>query len=82
MVDAVIQSIREDIFHEFTGLICLHILHSTGLVRSGEISLAVMVSSAHRKQSFEALEKCVELIKEKLPVWKKELFQDGSSRWI
>jgi molybdopterin synthase catalytic subunit len=82
MVDPVIQSIKNQIFEEFSDLISLHIYHSTGLVRSGEISMLIMVSAGHRKQSFAALEKCVELIKEKLPVWKKEIFSDGTSRWI
>jgi len=82
MVDPVIQEIKDYLFKEFPELICLHIQHSTGLVKSGEISLAVMVSARHRKKSFAALEKCVDLIKEKLPVWKKELFSDGTSRWI
>ncbi len=82
MVEPAIQAIKDELFDEFTDLICVHIHHSTGLVRTGEISLLVMVSSGHRKQSFAALEKCVELIKEKLPVWKKEFFTDGSSRWI
>lgn len=82
MIDPVVQAIKDELFSEFSDLICVHIHHSTGLVRCGEISLVVMVSSGHRKQSFEALEKCVELIKEKLPVWKKELFADDSSRWI
>ncbi|TSA37246.1 MAG: molybdenum cofactor biosynthesis protein MoaE [Porphyromonadaceae bacterium] len=82
MVDTVVQAIKDQLFKEFSDLICLHIYHSTGLVQSGEISLVVMVSSGHRKQSFAALEKCVELIKEKLPIWKKEFFSDGTSRWI
>ena len=81
MVDPVAESIRDQLLAEFPDLLDLQIFHSTGLVQCGEISLIVMVSSGHRKQSFAALEKCVELIKEKLPVWKKEFFADGSSRW-
>ena len=82
MIDPVIREIKDELFTGFSDLACLHIRHSTGLVPCGAISLVVMVSSGHRKQSFAALERCVELIKEKLPVWKKELFSDGTSRWI
>jgi molybdopterin synthase catalytic subunit len=82
MVDPVIEDIGTQLRLEFPDLRLLDIFHSTGQVRCGETSLLVMVSSGHRKQSFAALEKCVELIKEKLPVWKKEMFSDGSSRWI
>ncbi|MCX6225931.1 MAG: molybdenum cofactor biosynthesis protein MoaE [Bacteroidia bacterium] len=82
MVEPVVQAIMDHLFKEFNDLVCVHIHHSTGMVQCGEISLLAMVSSSHRKQSFAALEKCVELIKEKLPVWKKEIFSDGTSRWI
>jgi molybdopterin synthase catalytic subunit len=82
MVGLVVEEIRSNLHGRFPDLTCIRILHSTGYVASGEISLLVMVSSGHRKQAFAALEQCVELIKEKLPVWKKELFTDGSGRWI
>jgi len=82
MVEPVAQEIKEQLFAEFYGLMSVHIFHSTGLVKCGEASLLVIVTSGHRRQSFTALEKCVELIKEKLPVWKKEFFTDGTSRWI
>lgn len=82
MVEPVVQVIKDQLFEEFPDLVSLHIHHSTGLVPCGGISLVVMVSAGHRKQSFAALEKCVELVKEKLPVWKKELFTDGTYRWV
>jgi len=82
MVEPVVQSIKDELFKKYSDLSDVQIIHSTGLVKCGEISLAVMVTSGHRKQSFAALAECVELSKEKLPVWKKELFSDGTSRWI
>jgi len=81
MVGKVVAEIKDDLFARFDDLICLHIWHSTGLVKVGETSLLVLISSGHRKQSFAALEDCVEQIKSKLPVWKKELFNDGSHHW-
>ncbi|MFH0761480.1 MAG: molybdenum cofactor biosynthesis protein MoaE [Bacteroidota bacterium] len=82
MVESTIQSIKDELFKSFTDLHKVLILHSTGLVKAGEASLLVLVSAGHRTQSFQALEKCVELIKANLPVWKKEFFTDGTSRWI
>jgi molybdopterin synthase catalytic subunit len=58
MVELVVQAIKYQLFEEFSDLISLSIHHSTGLVRCGEISLVVMISAGHRKQSFSALEKC------------------------
>jgi len=82
MVDPVIQSIEDELFTSFPDLHAVEILHGTGLVKAGESSLLVVVSAGHRTQAFRALEKCVELIKANLPVWKKEHFTDGTSRWI
>ena len=57
------------------------IIHSTGIVKAGEISMLVMVSAPHRREAIDACNHAVELIKEQLPVWKKELFGDGTGRW-
>ena len=81
MVAKVVREIKDDLFNRFNDLICLHIWHSVGLVKAGEVSLFVLVSSGHRKQAFAAVEDCVEQIKEKLPVWKKEIFHDGGHIW-
>ena len=82
MVAKTIKEIKNSLFERYDDLICIHIYHSTGLVMVGEKSLFVMVSSGHRKQAFQAIEDCVEQIKEKLPVWKKEIFQDGTHKWL
>jgi len=81
MVSKTIKEIKEDLFSRYNDLICLHVWHSTGMVEVGEVSLLVLISSGHRKQSFKALEDIVEQIKSKLPVWKKEIFDDGSHLW-
>lgn len=81
MIAKIIKGIKDSLFAQYDDLICVHIYHSTGLVKVGENSLFVLVSTGHRKQAFKAIEDCVEQIKEKLPVWKKELFQDGKHKW-
>jgi molybdopterin synthase catalytic subunit len=81
MVKAEADKIKEVIFSEFSDAKTIEIAHSTGTVSAGEISLFVMVSAGHRQHSTEACSKAVELIKERLPVWKKELFDDNSSEW-
>ena len=74
------HEIREAIFAKYP-LTCMHIYHSLGLVRSGEISLFVFTSSAHRKAAIEACDEVVEQIKKELPVWGKELFEDETYQW-
>lgn len=74
------QSIREDLFAKYE-LTCLHVYHSLGTIRAGEICLFVFASSTHRKAAIDACEEAVERIKSELPVWGKEIFADETSRW-
>lgn len=57
------------------------ILHRTGRLEIGETSLLVAVSSGHRKEAFEACHYAVDRIKQIVPVWKKEVWDDGEE-WI
>jgi len=75
--DQIIKMIRS----EFKDVKSILILHSLGVVRAGEISLFVLVSAGHRQHAIQACSKTVEMIKEKLPVWKKEIFEDNSHEW-
>jgi molybdopterin synthase catalytic subunit len=57
------------------------VLHRIGRLEIGETSLLVAVSSGHRKESFEACHYAVDRIKQIVPIWKKEVWEDGSA-WI
>jgi molybdopterin synthase catalytic subunit len=81
MVIMEANKINKTILSEFDDIITFEIIHSRGLVKTGEISLLVMVSAGHRLHAINACSKAVELIKEKLPIWKKELFEDDSEHW-
>lgn len=81
MVVAEADKIIESVMAEFDDVKTVRIIHSSGIVKAGEISLAVMVSAGHRKHAIDACAKTVELIKERLPVWKKEIFDDSSHIW-
>jgi len=55
--------------------------HRTGRLEIGEASLLVAVASPHRAEAFAACGYCVDRVKQIVPVWKKEVWDDGSS-WI
>jgi molybdopterin synthase catalytic subunit len=57
------------------------ILHRVGRLEIGETSLLVAVSTGHRREGFEACLYAVDRIKQTVPVWKKEVWSDGSE-WI
>ena len=80
MANQAFHEIREVAFEKFD-LMCMHIYHSLGRVNAGEICLFVFTSSAHRKDCFEATRYLVEEIKTKVPVFGKEVFEDGTHTW-
>ena len=57
------------------------VLHRIGRLQIGETSLLVAVSSAHRVAAFEACHFAVDRIKQVVPIWKKEVWDDGEE-WI
>ncbi len=57
------------------------VLHRVGRLEIGETSLLVAVSSAHRVAAFEACHFAVDRIKQIVPIWKKEVWEDGEE-WI
>ncbi|HEX2899276.1 MAG TPA: molybdenum cofactor biosynthesis protein MoaE, partial [Bacteroidia bacterium] len=80
MADKAFHEIREAAFAKYD-LSCMHIYHSLGLVKAGEICLFVFVSSKHRKMAFDACREIVEEIKAKVPIFGKERFADDSYQW-
>lgn len=60
----------------------VEILHRVGDVPAGEISLLVVVVSGHRRAAFEACSRAVDAVKERVPIWKKEIYDDETSRWL
>lgn len=80
MANRVFHEIREATFEKFD-LTCMHIYHSIGVVKSGELCLFVFVSSKHRKASQEAIVYVVEEIKSRVPIFGKELLSNESHTW-
>jgi len=72
--------IREDIFAKYE-LTCMHVHHSLGVIKAGEICLFVFTSSEHRKAAIDACSECVERIKAELPVWGKEILEGEGYQW-
>ncbi|MNK48374.1 Molybdopterin synthase catalytic subunit [compost metagenome] len=74
------HEIREAVFAKYP-LNCMHVYHSLGNIKAGEICLFVFTSSAHRKPAIDACCEVVERLKAELPVWGKEIFEDETHQW-
>lgn len=56
-------------------------VHRTGNLKLGEVSVAIAVATPHRQEAFAACRFAIDTLKETVPIWKKEYFSDGES-WV
>lgn len=63
-------------------LIALAVTHRVGGLAIGDRALVAVVASAHRQEAFRACQALVDLTKERLPVWKHQVFDDGTDEWV
>lgn len=63
------------------GLESLHIQHRVGRLNVGETSVVIVVSSPHRDDAFAACQYAINRLKRIVPIWKKEVFEDGEV-WV
>jgi molybdopterin synthase catalytic subunit len=80
MANEKFHEIREATFAKYE-LTCMHIYHSLGEVKKGEISLFVFTSSPHRRAAIDACNEIVERIKKEVPVWGREILASGGEFW-
>ena len=80
MAEAMLEQIVLEIQDKWS-INDVEIAHRTGKLAIGEISLVVAIGSEHRREGFEAAQYAVDRIKTIVPIWKKEVFKDGSI-WI
>jgi molybdopterin synthase catalytic subunit len=74
------QKIAEQAFEKWP-VQKLLIHHRTGILEVGEIPVIIAVSCAHRDAAFEACRYVIDTLKQTVPIWKKEIFEDGEV-WV
>lgn len=62
--------------------VCIAAVHRYGPLQIGDIAFAAAAGSAHRGAAFEVLREVVEEVKAELPIWKRQVFADGSHEWV
>lgn len=78
---AVLEEVAADVAAR-TDVDALAVAHRVGPLRVGEAALVVAVSAAHRQEAFAAAALLVDEVKLRLPVWKRQVFADGSDEWV
>jgi molybdopterin synthase catalytic subunit len=80
MAIAELEKIAKQAFEKWpVQKILIH--HRTGVLEVGEVPVIIAVSAAHRAAAFEACRYVIDTLKESVPIWKKEIFEDGEV-WV
>ena len=64
------------------GVEAVAVSHRVGRLAVGEVALVAAVSAAHRGEAFEACAELVDEVKRRVPIWKRQVFADGSDEWV
>jgi molybdopterin synthase catalytic subunit len=78
---AVLEEVAADVAGR-TDVDALAVAHRVGPLRIGDAALVVAVSAAHRQEAFAAAALLVDEVKLRLPVWKRQVFGDGTQEWV
>lgn len=81
MAEKELERLRQQAIERF-GLIGCAIYHRIGEVPVTEAAVIVATSSAHRAEAFQAAAWAMDEIKASVPIWKREVYQDGSEAWV
>jgi molybdopterin synthase catalytic subunit len=57
-------------------------VHRTGALKLGEVAVFVVVIAAHRDAAFDACRFIIDEVKQRVPIWKKEHYEQGDSGWV
>ncbi len=66
----------------FDGVHAVAAVHRTGPMRIGDVAVALAVAAEHRGQAFIACRYLIDELKARVPIWKHQIFADGSAEWV
>ena len=78
---SVLEQVAADVAAR-TDVEALAVAHRLGPLQVGDAALVAAVSAAHRQEAFAAAALLVDEVKDRLPVWKRQQFPDGTDEWV
>lgn len=79
--EAVLSSVADDIAAKYD-VVALAAVHRVGSLEIGDVAVITAVSCAHRGDAFDACRALIDDLKLRLPVWKHQIFADGTEEWV
>ncbi|BBX72124.1 molybdenum cofactor biosynthesis protein MoaE [Mycobacterium shinjukuense] len=80
--EQVLADVVAEVAKESSGVRAVAASHRIGVLQIGEAALVAAVAADHRRAAFATCAQLVDTIKERLPVWKHQFFEDGSDEWV
>ncbi|MEO7261334.1 MAG: molybdenum cofactor biosynthesis protein MoaE, partial [Jatrophihabitantaceae bacterium] len=63
-------------------VLAVAVSHRIGMLKIGDVALAASVTAAHRGEAFASCQRLVDEVKARLPIWKRQVFADGTDEWV
>lgn len=79
---AVVARVAAEVAASAQGVRAIAVTHRVGPLRIGDAALVCAVSADHRQAAFATCARLVEEVKAQLPVWKRQVFADGTDEWV
>ncbi len=80
--DAEAHRIAEDVLSAADGVHAIAMSHRIGRLAIGDIAVVCVVAAEHRGQAFDTCRELIERVKHELPIWKHQIFADGTDEWV
>ncbi|MET7638360.1 molybdenum cofactor biosynthesis protein MoaE [Streptomyces sp. NPDC005438] len=79
--EQVLREVAEKVAADFP-VRALAAVHRVGELRVGDLAVVVAVSCPHRAEAFAASRRLIDDLKERVPIWKHQTFEDGTQEWV
>jgi molybdopterin synthase catalytic subunit len=80
--ERVIRQVAEQVAARAAGVRAIAVSHRVGPLRIGDVALACAVAADHRQEAFRVCAELVDEVKRQLPIWKRQVFADGTDEWV
>lgn len=80
--EQVFADVITEVAEQSAGVRAVAASHRIGVLQIGEAALVAAVAADHRQAAFATCARLVDTIKERLPVWKHQFFDDGTEEWV
>jgi molybdopterin synthase catalytic subunit len=81
MAERELLRIAQEAAHKFAPLNVV-VEHRTGALALGDVSVGMATAHAHREPAIDGMRFVIEAIKQRVPIWKRELYADGTREWV